>query len=205
MATANIRYSCQTVVRQMFEHRAALQAKRRTCKSTHSGLTVLSSGFDQVALLDSPTHLFSNALKSDLMSSSTSIKVNNTSWKITLRKLDSLKVRRNSRQIDDDSDCDDENDESLATRQRIRSCQRSNRKKRKRQSYRRFLSQKFSVSTEISTWANTCNIKTVCALFLSCICKSCFSSVLLFVFLALVPSLSFSLSTSCDSIQIIIQ
>jgi hypothetical protein len=45
-------------------------------------------------------------------SSTKNNKVNTTSWKLNPRKLDSLKVRRNSRQTDDDDDDNDTNNET---------------------------------------------------------------------------------------------
>ena len=54
---------------------------------------------------DSPSHLLSNPLETDLFPTSSPMKtskLNVTSWKLNPRKLDSLKARRNSRQTDDE-------------------------------------------------------------------------------------------------------
>lgn len=60
---------------------------------------------------DSPSHLLSNPLETDLFPTSSPMKtskLNVTSWKLNPRKLDSLKARRNSRQTDDEEMDDDD-------------------------------------------------------------------------------------------------
>jgi hypothetical protein len=52
------------------------------------------------------------------ISSTKTNKVNSTSWKLNPRKLDSLKVKRNSRQIDDDDN--NNNETSQLTINRLR-------------------------------------------------------------------------------------
>ena len=60
---------------------------------------------------DSPSHLLSNPLETDLFPTSSPMrtsKLNVPSWKLNPRKLDSLKARRNSRQTDDEEMEDDD-------------------------------------------------------------------------------------------------
>jgi hypothetical protein len=59
---------------------------------------------------------YENDILQTSSSSNKTNKINSTSWKLNPRKLDSLKARRNSRQIDDD----DDNETSQLTINRIR-------------------------------------------------------------------------------------
>jgi len=61
--------------------------------------------------------------ENDILQTSSSNKTNKTnltSWKLNPRKLDSLKAKRNSRQIDDDDDNETNNETSQLTINRIR-------------------------------------------------------------------------------------
>jgi hypothetical protein len=64
--------------------------------------------------VDSSNQIVSSPLEADMPQPSSSAmktnKMNVTSWRINPRKLDSLKVRRNSRTIDDDVEDDDNDD-----------------------------------------------------------------------------------------------